>query len=190
MISFPLHSTPLFHSSLMVLYAIFTLHSCVICSNTLNIFMNPIIFYVLLSFLVFFLISFAVYVIPQFLISFLPVQNLKQRYGTSWACITGGSSGIGKCFATALAKQGFNLILISNSIEKLTETRNDLLRRFYSRPLFKALYLIRFNQIKIKIYSADFSDANTIRVQNILTQISSLDISVLILDAGYGAFEV
>ena len=51
------------------------------------------------------LISLALYIIPQLLILILPPKNLAKRYGNSWALITGASQGLGKCFATTLAKQ-------------------------------------------------------------------------------------
>lgn len=49
--------------------------------------------------------SFLAYLIPQLVISFLPVKNLVKRYGKSWALITGASQGIGKAFAQTLGKQ-------------------------------------------------------------------------------------
>lgn len=46
-----------------------------------------------------------------------------ERYGQdSWAVITGATDGIGKAAALHLARQGFNIVLISRSIEKLNAT--------------------------------------------------------------------
>ena len=45
--------------------------------------------------------------------------NLKKRYGGGWALITGGSEGIGLSIAEELAKLGFNIILVSRSVNKL-----------------------------------------------------------------------
>ena len=39
---------------------------------------------------------------------------MKYGYDT-WALITGCTEGIGKCFAINLAKEGFNVILVSRN---------------------------------------------------------------------------
>ena len=47
-----------------------------------------------------------------------------ERYGPkgTWAVVTGCTDGIGKAVALELATRGFNLVLISRSIEKLNAT--------------------------------------------------------------------
>lgn len=49
--------------------------------------------------------------------------KLHKRYGGGWALITGGSEGIGFSIALELAKEGFDLLLISRSISKLEEAK-------------------------------------------------------------------
>lgn len=49
----------------------------------------------------------------------VPRLNLLKRYGGGWALVTGGSEGIGFAIAEELAKDGFNIILVSRSKEKL-----------------------------------------------------------------------
>lgn len=49
------------------------------------------------------------------------------RFGP-WALVTGASSGIGECFALALAKRQLNLVLVARREERL-EALADLLRR-------------------------------------------------------------
>jgi hypothetical protein len=44
----------------------------------------------------------------------------------AYAIITGPTSGIGKAYAIALAKQGFNLILVSRSASKLAALKDEL----------------------------------------------------------------
>ena len=48
------------------------------------------------------------------------MKDLKFRYGDeSWAVVTGASDGIGAEYCYHLAKQGFNLVLISRTKSKL-----------------------------------------------------------------------
>ena len=44
----------------------------------------------------------------------------------SYAFITGASSGIGRCYATELAKRGYNIIAVSNQTEELESTAEML----------------------------------------------------------------
>jgi hypothetical protein len=47
------------------------------------------------------------------------------KYG-SWAVVTGATDGIGKAYATELARKGLNVLIISRSAEKLKETKADI----------------------------------------------------------------
>lgn len=50
-----------------------------------------------------------------------------ERYGkNSWAVVTGATDGIGKGLAIALAKRGFNIVLISRTLEKLQTVAKEL----------------------------------------------------------------
>ena len=53
--------------------------------------------------------------------------NLKERYGAnSWALITGSTDGLGLCFAKALAKRGFNVILAARNLAKLEAKKKEI----------------------------------------------------------------
>jgi 17beta-estradiol 17-dehydrogenase / very-long-chain 3-oxoacyl-CoA reductase len=53
--------------------------------------------------------------------------NLKQRYGKdTWALVTGATDGIGKAFCEELAREGFNIILVSRNPEKLKTVANEI----------------------------------------------------------------
>lgn len=50
-----------------------------------------------------------------------------QRYGKdTWAVVTGATDGIGKAMAQELARRGFNLVLVSRSIDKLNSVAKEL----------------------------------------------------------------
>jgi 17beta-estradiol 17-dehydrogenase / very-long-chain 3-oxoacyl-CoA reductase len=55
-----------------------------------------------------------------------PRRNLTKRYGGDWAVVTGGSDGIGEQISYQLAKSGFNIVLISNSPERLEEVAKTI----------------------------------------------------------------
>jgi hypothetical protein len=77
---------------------------------------------------VFWLVS---YLIPQIYMALLrPVPNLKLKYNSDWALVTGGGSGIGKALAWKLASQGLNVVLVSLDDEFLKQTTQELQKAF------------------------------------------------------------
>ena len=79
-----------------------------------------------------------------------PHASIPNIYGAnSYALITGGSDGIGKAFAFALAKQGFNLIIVARNLEKLELVRNEILQR--SKLLEKKTKFLIFLKKKKKM---------------------------------------
>ncbi len=104
-------------------------------------------------------------------------KNLIKRYGkNSWALVTGASDGIGQEFCRQLAKIGFNIVLVARTEKKLKETE-------------KELFVINPN-ISTKVVTADLSRANEDGyIQNIYNQVSDLDVSLLINNAGIDVFD-
>mmetsp|Transcript_47549 Transcript_47549/g.115845 ORF Transcript_47549/g.115845 Transcript_47549/m.115845 type:complete len:335 (-) Transcript_47549:148-1152(-) len=67
------------------------------------------------------------YSIPQLIMTFRPVPDLKKRYnGAQWALVTGAGSGIGKAITFKLASQGLNVVLVSLDDKFLKETMEQI----------------------------------------------------------------
>jgi 17beta-estradiol 17-dehydrogenase / very-long-chain 3-oxoacyl-CoA reductase len=52
------------------------------------------------------------------------------RYGGNWAVVTGGSDGIGEAYCYELAKSGFNIIIVSRTMEKMETVAQKLRDEF------------------------------------------------------------
>ena len=88
----------------------------------------------------------------------------------STALITGPTAGIGKSIAYQLANKGYDLFLIARREERLIDLKIDLEEK----------YKIRVHYIK-----ADLSDQNSPKHIFDYAEHNNLDISMLILNAGY-----
>ena len=54
-------------------------------------------------------------------------KDFLKRYGNdSWVIVTGATDGIGKSFCEEFAKIGFNIILVSRTLEKLNKVADEL----------------------------------------------------------------
>jgi uncharacterized protein len=89
-----------------------------------------------------------------------------------YALITGGSSGIGACFARALAARKHNLILVARSREKLQALADEL----------KAAHAIRALALDYDLSVAGAAHSLASQVKG-----EGLDVDLLINNAGFGA---
>lgn len=88
------------------------------------------------------------------------------------ALITGASSGFGKEFATIFAKDGYNLVLVARSTDKLEKIKSQL----------EMLY-----GVDVFVVTLDLSAQNAADFLFAYTQKKGLDIDVLVNNAGFGA---
>ena len=97
----------------------------------------------------------------------------REKLGEDYALVTGASSGIGLAYVQELAKDGVNLLLVSNQEEALENVRNDLIQTY---------------SVKVHTICMDLSDA--LAPQQILDYCHSNDIvvSLLINNAGMLVF--
>src|SRR5262245_36506044 len=93
------------------------------------------------------------------------------QYHQSTALITGGSSGIGEAFASALAARGMNLILVARTKPKLEE----LARR-----------LAKEHRVQATVIEADLADpAAPGRIRARVDELG-LSVDLLVNNAGFG----
>ena len=93
--------------------------------------------------------------------------------------ITGASDGIGKSLSKEFARKGFNLILVSRSLEKLSKVKEELLAIYPSRS--------------IEIISADFSYShrNAANFYNeLMEKMSNFNVSILVNNVGVASVKM
>jgi uncharacterized protein len=91
--------------------------------------------------------------------------DLKQRYGAT-AMVAGASEGIGGAFATYLAREGFDLVLIARRIQPLQQLAGKL----------ESTY-----NIKVTCIACDLSDVDP--VPRILEKLNGMEINLLVYNA-------
>ena len=95
-------------------------------------------------------------------------KEFVERYGRV-ALVTGASSGIGRSFAEALAAKGMDLVVVARRAQRLHELAARL------RPQ---------HGVEVTVLEADLADAAA--AQQIIEATASLDIGLLVSNAGYG----
>lgn len=95
------------------------------------------------------------------------------KNNTKTALITGASGGIGEAFAKILAQDGYNLVLVARSQEKLMSLASSLEQQHH---------------ITVEVVAADLSEANS--ATRVYTQIQAkrIVIDTLINNAGFGDY--
>ncbi|KAE9548807.1 hypothetical protein FO519_007977 [Halicephalobus sp. NKZ332] len=98
--------------------------------------------------------------------------DLHRLAGAKWAIVTGSTDGIGKAYAFELAKKGFNLVLISRTLKKLEDTKEEIQKKY--------------SNVDIKLIAFDFTSADLSEYEKTITaQIQKLEIGVLVNNVGY-----
>ena len=92
-------------------------------------------------------------------------MNLKEKYGNT-ALVAGASEGIGAAFATFLAEEGMDLVLIARRIQPLQQLADSLENKY---------------KIKVICIPCDLSDVNA--THQIETTLNSLEISLIVYNA-------
>jgi len=84
--------------------------------------------------------------------------------------VTGCTSGIGRAYAFALAKQGFNMVLLSRSEESLKSLEQEIKSKF--------------SDLKIQHLSVDFGKFDAAARAAVKSKLQDLDVGVLVNNVG------
>ena len=95
--------------------------------------------------------------------------SFKHRFGPT-ALITGASDGIGRAFATQLAAQGFDLILVARRGDVLQDMATDLGSRF---------------GVDVRVLAMDLSDPAS--VPHLLSLTEHMPVGLVVAAAGFGS---
>ena len=108
----------------------------------------------------------------RWIISYIcPPVDLKSKYKSEWALVTGANSGLGNQIALKLAEQGYNIIGTGRNVQSLEDAKNKIEQK----------------NVKFMTVIADFSTSQG--VNTVIDVINNNDVKILILNAGYGVFD-
>ncbi|KAF8361822.1 hypothetical protein PRIPAC_88745 [Pristionchus pacificus] len=85
--------------------------------------------------------------------------------------VTGATDGIGKAYATALAKKKFNVFLISRTQSKLDETKKEI----------EALA----PGVEIRTFAFDFGATTRAAYEPLLSELRAIELGILVNNVGY-----
>lgn len=97
--------------------------------------------------------------------------------GSSWAVVTGGSDGIGLAMCKKLAREGFNICIVSRSEKKINEKLQEIKKECRDGDeSFETLCVV-----------ADFWKLRTIQEYRtvIADKLANIDVAVIVMCAGY-----
>ncbi|GMS90219.1 hypothetical protein PENTCL1PPCAC_12394, partial [Pristionchus entomophagus] len=96
--------------------------------------------------------------------------DLHKKAGAKWAVVTGATDGIGKAYATQLAKKKFNVLLISRTQSKLDETKKEIETAAAG--------------VEVKTFAFDFAATTRDQYEPLIKELKKYEIGVLVNNVG------
>ncbi|KAF8358338.1 let-767 [Pristionchus pacificus] len=96
--------------------------------------------------------------------------DLHKKAGAKWAVVTGATDGIGKAYATQLAKKKFNVYLISRTQSKLDETKKEIET---AAP-----------GVEVRTYAFDFGASTKAAYEPLIKELEKVEIGILVNNVG------
>ena len=120
------------------------------------------------------------------------MNRIKKKTRSSYAVITGASSGIGRSFAKYLALEGYSLILIARRIDRLNEIKEELSPLMADGAIcitykldvtnedacYDFMHFMRDHRIGIFINNAGFGDCSLFSEGSTDKQLEMIDVNV------------
>ncbi|TPX32554.1 hypothetical protein SmJEL517_g04352 [Synchytrium microbalum] len=100
-----------------------------------------------------------------------PISISKYTADNAWAIVTGASDGIGKEFALALAKRGFNILIMARTQSKLDAVAKEAKEKANKK-------------IECKVIAFDFMNASDAEYASLQKTLDSLNVTVLVNNVG------
>ncbi|GMR62933.1 hypothetical protein PMAYCL1PPCAC_33128, partial [Pristionchus mayeri] len=97
--------------------------------------------------------------------------DLHKKAGAKWAVVTGATDGIGKAYATQLARKKFNVLLVSRTQSKLEETKQKIEQ---AAP----------KGIEVKTFAFDFSASTHDAYEPLIEELRKIEIGFLVNNVG------
>lgn len=108
----------------------------------------------------------------------------------AWAVVTGATDGIGRAFSQLLLEQGFNVLLVSRTEEKLIrvagELKNHLISYREARPIPEADSDVVDDGPQVDWVVSDASNPSEDSIQPVVQKMSGKNFSILINNVGVG----
>jgi 17beta-estradiol 17-dehydrogenase / very-long-chain 3-oxoacyl-CoA reductase len=103
---------------------------------------------------------------------FIKPKSDLSKYGAkrgAWAIVTGATDGIGKGYVQALAKRGFNVVLVSRTADKLRAVAEETEKEC---------------KVQTRVVPCDASDVSAANIERVRAAVNDLDVGVLVNNVG------
>lgn len=111
------------------------------------------------------------YAVPQLVTqTLLPVQKLGEKYSSSWALVTGASSGLGEAIVDKLASQGTNVVMVALDDKVFAESFKQMCAKYPA---------VQFRAVRVNMADSQAC------IDAVIRATSDIDVYIIFNNAGY-----